>query len=378
MANHEPFDVERSTVIKNKKNTQRFYDEILDGLVSSVIWVDSAEKVQYLNAAAGELLQMSQNRARGMGWKSLLPGLVKDIRQAAEKRITIHDHLMALPETLPKRTPIRVSCTISPYELHLEDSIQKGWLFEIYNTERHHRIVEEDGRWQQYEAGSRLVKTLAHEIKNPLAGILGATQLLQKRHQPGDRDLAFLDIISKEVLRLSHLVDSMLGPKRTQPKALHNIHELIRYVLPIIQAEKPDNITIQLDFDPSIPDVLMDFDAMVQALLNLIKNALQAMEIKGGVLTVKTRVEHKFTLGNKTHPLVAVIHIADEGEGIPESMFDSIFYPMVSSKAQGTGLGLPVSQSILRQHNGLIVAASKPGRTEFNIYLPLPKKESVP
>ena len=342
-------------------------EELFDGLVTSVIWVDEAERVQYLNVAAGELFQMSQSRVEGMLWSSLLPDLLADIQQATEKRVTIHEYSIDLPDL----NSLRISCTISPYELNSK----QGWLFEIYNTERHHRIVEEDERWHQYEAGNVLVKTLAHEVKNPLAGILGATQLLQKRHQPGDRDLAFLEIISKEVLRLTNLVDSMLGPKSGGQKELHNIHELIRYVLQIIQGEKPQNVYVKLDYDPSIPEILMDFEAMVQAILNLMKNALQAMEKHGGFLTIKTRVEHKFTLGTQTYPLVAVISIIDEGEGIPESVFDSIFYPMVSSKEQGTGLGLPVSQNVLRKHEGLIVAVSKPGQTVFNVYLPLKQKE---
>jgi two-component system nitrogen regulation sensor histidine kinase GlnL len=350
-----------------KKSSIEFCEEIFDGLVTSVIWVDSAERVQYLNVAAGELFQMSQSRLQGKPWSALLPGLLSDIGQATEKRVTIHEYSIDLPDLYK----IRVSCTISPCEL----KGNKGWLFEIYNTERHHRIVEEDERWHQYEAGNLLIKTLAHEVKNPLAGILGATQLLQKRHEPGDRDLAFLEIISKEVLRLTNLVDSMLGPKSGERKELHNIHELIRYVLKIIKGEQPSNIYIKLDYDPSIPEILMDFEAMVQALLNLIKNALQAMEKHGGFLTIKTRVEHKFTLGTQTYPLVAVISLIDEGEGIPDSIMDSIFYPMVTSKEQGTGLGLPVSQNVLRKHDGLIVAESKPGLTVFNVYLPLKQRE---
>jgi len=352
---------------KMPKKATGFYEELLEGLVTSVIWIDQNEAIQYMNGAAGELFQVSPNRMYNQKWRCLLPDLVEDIQQATEKKITIHEYTITLIDLYK----IRVSCTISPYELKGES----GWLFEIYNTERHSRIVEEDERWHQYEAGNLLVKTLAHEVKNPLAGILGATQLLQKRHQPGDRDLAFLDIISKEVLRLTNLVDRMLGPKNSVGKELHNIHELIRYVLQIVEGEKPNNVYIKLDYDPSIPEILIDFEAMVQAILNLVKNAIQAMEKHGGILTIKTRVEHKFTLGTQTYPLVAVISIMDEGEGIPDSVFDSIFYPMVSSKKEGTGLGLPVSQNVLRKHDGLIVAESKPGNTVFNVYLPLEQKE---
>ncbi|MCF6298478.1 MAG: ATP-binding protein [Thiomicrorhabdus sp.] len=342
-----------------------FYQDMLEGMVTSVIWVAQDETIQYMNSAAGELFQISPHRLFCQKWTVLLPGLMADIHQAAEKKITIHEYTIVVAG----QEGVRVSCTVSPYDIQGV----LGWLIEIYNTERHHRIVEEDERWHQYEAGNLLVKTLAHEVKNPLAGILGATQLLQKRHQPGDRDLVFLEVISKEVLRLTNLVDRMLGPKNMQQKEWHNIHELIRYVLQIVGGEKPSNIFIKQDYDPSIPDVLIDFEAMVQALLNLVKNAIQAMERYGGLLTIKTRIEHKFTLGANTHPLVAVISVMDEGEGIPESVFDSIFYPMVSSKQEGTGLGLSVSQNILRNHDGLIVAESTPGSTVFHVYLPLKK-----
>ncbi len=349
-------------------STSHFYQELLEGMVTSVVWVNAQEKIQFMNSAAGELFQLSTSRLINQKWTVLFPDLVPDLQQATEKKITVHEYniLVAGMGT------VRVSCTISPYEIQGE----QGWLFEVFNTERHHRIVEEDERWHQYEAGNLLVKTLAHEVKNPLAGILGATQLLQKRHQPGDRDLVFLEVISKEVLRLTNLVDRMLGPKNSCEKECHNVHELIRYVLQIVEGEKPPNIFIKQDYDPSIPEVLIDFEAMVQALLNLVKNAIQAMERHGGLLIIKTRIEHKFTLGTNTHPLVAVISFIDEGEGIPESVFDSIFYPMVSSKTEGTGLGLSVSQNILRNHDGLIVAESAPGNTVFHVYLPLKYRNS--
>ncbi|HHT00512.1 MAG TPA: two-component sensor histidine kinase [Thiomicrospira sp.] len=344
-----------------------FFAEVLEGLTTAVIWVNSDEKIRFMNVAAGEIFQVGPSRMSGIHWQTLLPGLVEELDMTLDKRVTIHEYTVSI-QGLDK---LRVSCTISPYELDQ----QMGWLFEVYNTERHHRIVEEDERWHQFEASNLLAKTLAHEVKNPLAGILGATQLLQRRFTDNDKESAFLDIISKEVTRLKNLVNRMLGPQKTASKEAHNIHELIRYVLQIVEGEKPENVYIKLDYDPSIPDIYMDFEAMVQALLNLVQNGMQAMEKTGGFLTIKTRVEHKFTLGAKTYPLVAMISVKDEGEGIPESVFDSIFYPMVTSKKEGTGLGLPVAQNVLRQHDGLIVAESELGNTVFTVYLPLKQKE---
>jgi two-component system nitrogen regulation sensor histidine kinase GlnL len=336
--------------------------EILDGLTTAVVWIDQNENIGYINLSAAELLQLSAQRVIGVNWRYILPRLLDDIRACGTGRLTIHEYSIRLPDT----QKLHVTCTISYYEMDEAD----GWLIELYDTERHHRIVEEDERWHQYEAGNLLVRTLAHEIKNPLAGIYGSTQLLQKRFQESEKADRYLSVISKEVKRLQNLVDRMLGPKGDAEKSPFNIHALIAYVLDIVHGEKPDNVYIKLDYDPSIPEISMDFEAMVQALLNLVKNAIEAMVQHGGLLTLKTRVESKFTLGTKTYPLVAVISVIDEGEGIPPDVFDSIFYPMVTSKESGTGLGLPVSQNIVRQHGGLIVAESEPGQTVFNIYLP--------
>ena len=347
--------------------TNAFFSEVLEGLSTAVMWLDKNEKIQFMNVAAGEIFQVSPNRMINESWKLILPGLVDSLEDAVDKKVTIHEYTVNI-QGLEK---LRVSTTISPYELNGE----MGWLFEIYNTERHHRIVEEDERWHQYEAGNLLIKTLAHEVKNPLAGIFGATQLLQKRFEPEAKESEFLEVISREVIRLKNLVNRMLGPDKNAKKEPYNVHELIRYVLQIIEGEKPQNVYIKLDYDPSIPDIWMDFEAMVQAILNLIQNGMQAMADTGGFLTIKTRVEHKYTLGAKTYPLVAVISIKDEGEGIPNSVFDSIFYPMVTSKKEGTGLGLPVAQNVLRKHDGLIVAESEPGNTVFTVYLPLKQKE---
>lgn len=340
-----------------------FYEDVLGGLSTAVIWLDANEKIQFMNVAAAEMFQLSQTRVINTDWRVLLPDLKVDLQANDRQRLTVHEYTISTAGL----AKVRVSCTMTPYQLNNK----KGWLIELYDNERHHRIIEEDERWHQYEAGNLLVRTLAHEVKNPLAGILGATQLLQKRHKDDSRDQAFLEVISKEVIRLKNLVNRMLGPEKSAEKNYHNIHDVIGYVLQVIEGEKPENVHIKLDYDPSIPEIMMDFDAMVQAKMNLIKNGVQAMQETGGFLTIKTRVEHKFTLGSKTYPLVAVISIKDEGEGIPANVFDSIFYPMVTSKKEGTGLGLPVSQNVLRQHDGLIVAESEPGNTVFTVYLPI-------
>lgn len=346
-------------MIKQTKQSPPF---IVESLTTAVLWLRQDERIDFLNISAAELLQVSQHRLEGRSWDKAFPEMQGLLQECGSGRLTVHE----VPIVLPDEQKIRITCSVS----YLQIEEETGWLVEIINSERHHRIVEEDERWHQYEAGNLLARTLAHEVKNPLAGIYGAAQLLSMRFSEVPKAKSFIDVISKEVQRLKNLVDRMLGPEQSIEKQPQNIHELIRYVLDVIHPEKPQNIAIRLDYDPSIPEISMDFDSMVQALLNIMQNALQAMEEHGGFLTLRTRVESKFTLGSKTYPLVAVLSVMDEGEGIPKEFFDSIFFPMVTSKKEGTGLGLPVSQNIVRKHGGLIVAESEPGKTVFNIYLP--------
>jgi len=339
--------------------------DILLSLTSSVVLLDEYENIKFINIAAAELLQLSRMKVIGVNWRYILPRLLDNLKNSKTGRLTLHDYEIHLPNG--EKTYL--TCTISVFEM----VSGTGWLIEMSDTKRLHRISEEDERQHQYEASRLLVKTLAHEVKNPLAGIYGAAQLLRRKIPNEEKLYKFLDVITNEVNRLKNLVDRMLGPSRDGIKELHNIHDLLSYVLGIIENEKPANIAIKLDYDPSIPSLFIDFEPMVQAVLNIIQNGMQAMEKFGGILTVKTRVESKFTLGNKSYPLVLVLSILDQGEGIPEDIADNIFYPMVSSKKQGTGLGLPVAQDVLRNHKGLIVATSEKTGTVFNIYLPIEK-----
>lgn len=336
--------------------------ELLDGLTTSVLWVDADHAIQYMNLSAAALLYSGPTRAIGKPLDYFFPDARIDWRKCENRILTLYEQKVEREDGVR----IEVSITLTPYDL----KGQRGWLVELIETARHTQILEEEERWLQHEAGAQLARTLAHEIKNPLAGIYGATQLLQKKTED-DKAQQLLTVIAKEVKRLEQLVDRMLGPKGALNKAPHNIHDVIAHVLEATATEKPNNVTVRLDFDPSIPELMIDFDQMVQVLLNLVRNAFQAMEKHGGMLTVRTRVTHCFTLGNRVMPLVAVIQVIDEGEGIPPELFDSIFYPMVTSKEEGTGLGLAISQAIVRRHEGLIAAQSEPGKTIFSVYLPI-------
>ncbi len=341
---------------------------LLEGLQTGVLWFDASHCLQYMNLAASAMLLCGLQKARGRHFSWFFPRTRVDWSACRDRILTLHEQIIEREDG----TRVEVSLTLTPHDL----DGQSGWLVELVETERHTRIMEEEERWHQYEAGSQLVRTLAHEVKNPLAGIYGASQLLHKRLQGDERAEQLVDVIAREVKRLQQLVDRMLGPKGALKKAPHNIHAVIAHVLAALEGEKPERVAVRLDYDPSIPELDLDFDQMVQAFMNLVRNAFQAMRRRGGILTVRTRVSHRFTLGNRMIPLVVVVQFIDEGEGIPPELFDSIFYPMVTSKSDGTGLGLPISQAIVRQHDGLIVAQSEPGQTVFSVYLPLELKKT--
>ena len=208
-------------------------------------------------------------------------------------------------------------------------------------------------------------------MKNPLGGIRGAAQLLARELSSPDQ-LEYTQIIIREVDRLRALVDQLLGPnKQLEPESL-NIHEVLEHVRQLIEAEIDQTISVIRDYDPSLPDLSGDRSQLIQAILNITRNALQACEGQASCkLTLRTRVLRQFTIGSNRHKLVCKIDIQDNGPGVPEDMIGLIFLPMVTGRAEGTGLGLSISQSIINRHGGLLECQSEPGNTLFTIYLPL-------
>jgi two-component system nitrogen regulation sensor histidine kinase GlnL len=214
-----------------------------------------------------------------------------------------------------------------------------------------------------------MIRQLAHEIKNPLGGIRGAAQLLER--QLDEAELReYTDVVISETDRLAGLVDTLLGPGGPPQKEPLNVHELLEYVVRIIEAEDRKNLTIRRDYDPGLPDIDLDRDQMVQALLNLMRNAAAALEGQG-TITLRSRAVTNFTIGDIRHRVIASIEIEDDGPGIEPDLQDSVFYPLVTSRPEGTGLGLPAAQELISRHKGLIEFESRPGRTVFYVRIPL-------
>jgi two-component system nitrogen regulation sensor histidine kinase GlnL len=246
-------------------------------------------------------------------------------------------------------------------------------IIEIQPIDRLLRISREEMLTTSHETTRNLVRGMAHEIKNPLGGIRGAAQLLA-RELPNTGLTEYTNIIIDEADRLRNLVDRMLGPNQLPKWQSLNIHEAIERVGNIIKAESSDAIKIVRDYDPSIPAMQGDKEMLIQALLNIVRNAMQALveaNVLNGVIQLRTRVHRQYTIGRKHHSLVCRIDIIDNGPGIASDMIENIFYPMISGRAEGTGLGLTISQHLIHQHHGLIECQSEPGKTRFSLYLPM-------
>ncbi len=241
------------------------------------------------------------------------------------------------------------------------------------------RQDREERNATQALANKELIRNLAHEIKNPLGGIRGAAQLLQL--ELPDKSLTeYTQVIIHEADRLQTLVDRLLEPHR-KPREIAdvNIHEVCERVRSLIVAEFPKGLRVVRDYDTSIPDIRGDKEQLIQTVLNIAHNAAQVLNIENGrmatgdaQIVLKTRIARQVTLGKKRHRLALELHIVDNGPGIPAEIKDRIFYPLVSGREGGSGLGLTLAQTFVQQHEGLIEVQSQPGKTEFKITIPLP------
>jgi two-component system nitrogen regulation sensor histidine kinase GlnL len=253
---------------------------------------------------------------------------------------------------------------------------QRMMLLEIKQIDKQKKITQETLQHAQQEAARELVRGLAHEIKNPLGGIRGAAQLLEKElTDPEQKE--FTQMIVDQSDRLCSLVDRLLGPNSLPQRKWINIHQVIEKVRSVIYADTLHNIEIVRDYDPSIPDLYIDPDMLQQALLNIARNSMQALKsdnTESARIKLKTRIERQSVIKGKRYGLSALISIIDNGPGIPKELKDTVFYPMVTTKQNGSGLGLSIAQNLTNHHDGKIDVVSYPGHTEFTLYLPIKKR----
>jgi two-component system nitrogen regulation sensor histidine kinase GlnL len=343
------------------------FTRIIENLNTAVLLLDEALRLEYINPAGEMMFAVSGRQAAGQPVQLLLPG--KDgLRQAMQQALK-NGHPFTAREkhlSLLGDRHIIVDCTVTPL---VGEQQERAVLVELLQVDRHVRVTREEQLMAQYEVTRALVSGLAHEIKNPLGGLRGAAQLLERELE--DTSLKeYTRIIIGEADRLRNLVNRMLGPNTPAHKRPLNIHEVLEHVRQLVLAEVPQGIRILNDYDPSIPEINADADQLIQAMLNIVRNAAQALGGRGEI-ALRTRVLRHITIGHRNHKLVARIDITDNGPGVPPDMLPHIFYPMITGRPEGTGLGLPIAQALIKQHGGLIECSSRPGETTFTILLPL-------
>lgn len=344
----------------------KFPRQILESLSAGVVLLDQALLIVALNPAAENILGISAKRARGESLLRLV-GEEPELQEVLSRALNSREHYaneIQLPATEVHAQERVVDCRVSPLDLE-----PLALLVEMTDVTRRVQISRENALMIQHGAGRQMIRQLAHEIKNPLGGIRGAAQLLE-RQLPNDELKEYTGVVISETDRLAGLVDTLLGPGGPSNKAPVNIHELLEYVVRLVEAEEGAMPGIRRDYDPGLPMIDLDRDQMVQAILNLVRNAMNSLGNQG-TLTLRSRAVSNFTIGDTRHSVIASIEVEDDGPGIPVELQDTIFYPLVTNRPDGTGLGLPAAQELLSRHGGMIEFESRPGRTVFFVRIPL-------
>ncbi len=339
---------------------------ILASLNTAVLTCDGDLNVTSSNSAAEALFGLSANQLA----QRALPDLCSNDEQAVAPLLKALDtgqpvtaHVMQLK--LSPGTTITVDYTATPV---VDGEGDDCLILELIRVDRFLRLAKEDNLADSHAAGRAVLRGLAHEIKNPLGGLRGAAQLLD-RELPDRSYREYTRIIIHEADRLRNLVDRMMGPHQPLKSEAVNVHEILEHVRKLIQAETPQGLTILRDYDPSLPELQGDREQLIQAILNVVRNAVEAVGGRG-CIRLLTRIRHFVSIGQVRHRRLIHIEIEDDGPGVPEGLRGQIFYPLVTGRAEGTGLGLSIAQDVIDRHGGMIEFTSEPGSTRFSLYLP--------
>ena len=334
-------------------------------LSTAVLMLDENLHVTYANPAAETLFAQGRAQMVGNAFERALPGndeFAQRLRQALESEVGFNDNDLLLEVD---GYPAHLHCVATPVEAPVEARL----VLEFRELQQQLKIAREAQLMEQQAANRELIRNLAHEIKNPLGGIRGAAQLLERElRDPEQRE--FTQVIVKEADRLQSLMNRLLTPSRLPHVQSLNIHEVTERVRTLLLAEFPGTLEVRRDYDTSLPELLGDKEQLIQAILNVARNAAQATQGRGEI-RIGTRIARQVTIARARHRLALAVAIEDDGPGVPPAIAERIFYPLVSGRDGGTGLGLSLAQSFVSQHQGLIEFESAPGRTRFTILLPV-------
>jgi two-component system nitrogen regulation sensor histidine kinase GlnL len=333
----------------------------LDLLATAVVVMDDDLVVRYANPAAESLFATGAKSLIGHPFLTLFSEQAELERSLAEARSTHWDYsAQNVTYARPGRDPLPLSCVVTRI-----DASGLALLAELRPIDQQLRQAREERLVQGQQSQRELIRNLAHEIKNPLGGLRGSAQLLERElDRPELRE--YTQVIIKEADRLQGLMDRMLTPHRAPKIEPVSIHEVLERVRSLVRAEF--GLEIRRDYDPSIPELIGDREQLIQAVLNIARNAVQA---KARHITFCTRAVRQITILRHRHKLALELQVVDDGPGIPEEIQERIFDPLVSGREGGSGLGLSLAQTFVQYHQGVIEFESRPGRTTFRILLPL-------
>jgi two-component system nitrogen regulation sensor histidine kinase GlnL len=344
--------------------------DLLDALATGVVLLDPALVVVHANVAAQGLMAVGLNQARGRPFCELFTdsaSLQATLLRARDAAEPVNECELALRPVSAPRESRSVDLTVTPIETAAGGP--RRLLLELADAAPRARLNRDNALRARLESSRMMTRQLAHEIKNPLGGVRGAAQLLERQlPDPGLRE--YTTVIINEADRLTALVDTMTSPARPPQKRRLNIHEVCEHVYRLLAAEAPAGVTIARDYDPSVPEGSFDRNQLVQALLNLARNALQAVGEQGRVV-LRTRALTQTHIGVVRHRLAVRIDVIDDGPGVPEEIRGTLFYPLVTARPNGTGLGLAVAQELVNRNGGIIEFLSEPRNTVFSVSLPL-------
>jgi two-component system nitrogen regulation sensor histidine kinase GlnL len=341
----------------------------LELLSTAVLMLDEDLNVTYANPAAETMFAHGRKHLIGAGIDRALPTgapFVERLRTAVEAQAGFNENDLVVQFN---GEPIHVHCVVSPFEgaYVAPADAPPALVLELRELDQQLKIERESRIQAQQEANRELIRNLAHEIKNPLGGIRGAAQLLES--ELGEEQREFTQVIVKEVDRLQSLLNRMLTPVRLPRVEPINIHEVMERVRTLVTAEFP-GLEARRDYDTSLPDLTGDKEQLIQAILNVARNAAQATGGKGEI-RLATRIARQVTIARTRYRHAIAVSVEDDGPGVPPGLAERIFYPLVSGREGGTGLGLSLAQSFVSQHQGLIEFESEPGHTRFTILLPV-------
>ncbi len=353
-------------------NTESFNTSLLDNLTTAVVVLDHNYCLYHMNPSAEALLETSQRHSRTARITELLRNpeeLLQALAAVKKNGTTIITRKVEL--ILANNNRVMVDFAISSVS-HMNEVF---YLVELQELNRTWSITRKESIISRHETTIEMIRGLSHEIKNPLGGIRGAAQLLASE-LPDSQLQEYTNVIIEEADRLVNLVDRLTGHYKKPDLRRLNVHEVLERVRNLVDAETQGSIRIIRDYDPSLPEITGDLEQLIQAVLNIVRNAMQALtedKNKGPKpeITLRTRAVSHATIGVVTHKLVVRIEIIDNGPGVPADIIDNIFYPLISGRAEGIGLGLSIAQNILKNHNGLIECESREGLTRFILSIPL-------